>query len=83
MSNAANSRRNEGRLAAELHFYSAHKEEWLRKHRGEYVVVHGTTLLGFFHSWEDAFRSGVKSFGVRDDFLVKQVLAENPVHFVF
>jgi hypothetical protein len=77
------SRHEEDRLCRELEFYAAHKGEWLRQHEGEYVVVQRTTILGFFQSWEQALRSGVLAFGVREDFLVKQVLALEPVYFVF
>ena len=76
-------RREEDRLATELECYAAHKEEFLENHSGEYVVVKGTCVLGFFQSWEVAFRTGVQAFGVREDFLVKRVLAREPVYFVF
>ena len=52
-------------------------------HPGEYVVVQDTKLLGFFCSWEQAFRSAVEAFGVHKDFLVKQVLLREPVYFVY
>ena len=75
--------REQDRLAVELEFYAAHKAEFLKRYSGEYVVIQGTTILGFFQSWEHAFRSGVEAFGVREDFLVRQVLAREPVYFVF
>jgi hypothetical protein len=74
--------REEDRLAIELQFYAAHKQEFLKRHSGEYVVIHGTTILGFFQSWEQAFRSGADAFGMREDFVVKQVLARDPIYFV-
>jgi hypothetical protein len=75
--------RKEDRLSIELGLFAAHKEKWLKDHSGDYVVAQGTTVLGFFDSWEQAFRSGINAFGVRDDFLVKQVLPQEPVYFVF
>jgi hypothetical protein len=75
--------REEDRLAIELRFYAAHKQEFLKRHSGEYVVIHGKTILGFFRSWEQAFRSGADAFGMREDFLVKPVLAREPVYFVY
>jgi hypothetical protein len=50
---------------------------------GKYVVAQDANLLGFYDSFESAFKAGVKAFGVRRDFLVKQVLAEEPVYFIF
>ncbi|HZQ20860.1 MAG TPA: hypothetical protein VFA90_19380 [Terriglobales bacterium] len=75
--------REKNRLSVKLKYYAAHKREWLKGHRGEYVVVQDTRLLGFFGSWEEAFRSGVQAFGAGKDFLVKQVLAREPVYFVY
>ena len=83
MEASVDNEREQNRLSVELGYYAAHKAEWLRTHCGKYVVVQETKLLGFFSSWEQAFRSGVEAFGVRRDFLVKQVLAQEPVYFVF
>ena len=71
------------RLATELGFYAEHKAEWLEGHSGQYVVAQDTNLLGFYDSWEGAFKAGVLAFGVQRDFLVKQVLAQDPVYFFF
>ena len=77
-----NTPREKDRLATELTFYAAHKQEFVKTHSGEYVVIQGTTVLGFFQWWEQAFRSGVQAFGMQQDFLVKQVLARDPIFFV-
>ena len=71
------------RLAVELQFYAAHKSEWLEKHANEFVVVKENCVLGFFATFEAAFRAGVRAFGVEKDFLVKQVLPQDPVYFVY
>ena len=73
----------QARLAGELDFYVAHKAEWLKKHCEKYVVVQDCNVLGFYPSFEDAFRAGVGAFGVTRDFLVKQVLEHEPVYFVY
>lgn len=71
------------RLATELNFYAANKAEWLQTDSGKYVVAQDENLLGFYDSFESAFKAGVASFGVGRDFLVKQVLAEELVYFIF
>jgi hypothetical protein len=71
------------RLATEVAFYAEHKAEWLEGHSGQYVVAQDRNVLGFYDSWENAFKAGVVAFGVRRDFLVKQVLAREPVYFVY
>jgi hypothetical protein len=57
------------RLAVELDFYAAPKAEWLEEHSGKYVVVQDRNVLGFYASFEDAFRAGVSAFGIKRDFL--------------
>jgi hypothetical protein len=74
---------DEKRLVAELAFYDESRAEWLKTHSGQYVVAQGENLLGFYVSFEEAFRAGVAAFGIQRDFLVKQVLAHEPIYFVF
>jgi hypothetical protein len=71
------------RLARELDYYELHKREWLRKHNGDYVVVKGNSVLGFYAAFEAAYRAGASSFGMGADFLVKQILEHEPVFLVF
>ncbi len=73
----------QARLATELAFYALHKPEWLKQHRGEYVVVKDNTVLGFYSAFEAAYRAGAGKYGIRTDFLVKQILEHEPVFFVF
>lgn len=69
-------------LRRELRFYEHHKAEWLKDHCEEFVVVKGTTLLGFFTSFRDAYYAGARRLGYVD-FLVKQVLPQEPVFAIF
>ena len=71
------------RLATEMGFYTEHKMEWLKEHSGKYVVAQDMSLLGFYDSWESALRSGIVAFGVQRDFLVKQVVAKEPVYAIY
>jgi hypothetical protein len=70
------------RLAAELQYFSLHKSEWLAKQAGQYVVIKENVPLGFFHSFEAAYRAGAASYGIETDFLVKQILEYEPVFLV-
>jgi hypothetical protein len=74
---------DETRLARELEYYAQHKSEWLAHESGNYVVVKDGGLLGFYPTFEAAYRAGAASYGVNTDFLVKQVLEHEPVFFVF
>src|SRR5689334_11662036 len=62
------------RLAVELDFCAAHKADRLEEHSEKYAVVQDRNVLGFYPSFEDAFRAGAGAFGVTRDFLVTQVL---------
>jgi hypothetical protein len=71
------------RLTVETELYEAHKSEWLKSHRDEFVVVKGTDLLGFFPNFHHAYRAGVEKYGMDADFLVKRVVPQEPVFVVF
>lgn len=71
------------RLSTEIEFYETRKSEWLRSHQDEFVVVKGTEVLGFFSNFHNAYRAGVERYGVQADFLVKRVVAQEPVFVVF
>lgn len=66
----------------ELSFYEVQKGEWLRLHAGHFVVLSGVTVAGFHSSYETALHAGVQHFGL-GPFLIKQVLAEDPVYFIY
>jgi hypothetical protein len=71
------------RLTQETKLYEAHKSEWLKKHRDEFVVVKGNDLLGFFTSFHNAYSAGVEKYGIDSDFLVKRIVPQEPVFLVF
>jgi hypothetical protein len=71
------------RLNAELELYESNKLDWLRSHPGEFVVIKGNDQLGFFAEFHEAYRAGVEKYGIHTDFLVKKVVAQEPVFVVF
>lgn len=72
-----------GPFAAELKVFEEHRVEWWRSHPAEYVVIQDDVILeGFFTSYAEAFKAGLHRFGVRREFLVKQVWITEPVYFV-
>jgi hypothetical protein len=44
-------------LTKEFEYYKAHLSEFLQKHRGEFVVIQGETVKGFYPTEEIALRS--------------------------
>ena len=71
------------RLSVELDLYETHKAEWLNNHGGEFVVIKDKSPLGFFPEFQAAYRAGVEQYGMDADFLVKRVVAQEPVFSVF
>lgn len=71
------------RLARELAFFAEHKDEWLGTHRAYYVVVKGQAVLGFFPTFETAYRAGAIQWGLDIDFLVRQIVDDEPVISIF
>jgi hypothetical protein len=72
----------ERKLAAELELFEQKKAEWLRSHAGEFVVIAGAKIAGFYPDYESAFRAGLETSGLGNSFLVKQVWAEEPVYLI-
>lgn len=72
----------QARLAVEIEYFSRHKAEWLALKSGQYVVIKESTPLGFYQTFEAAYRAGAGTYGLETDFLVKQILEYEPVFFV-
>ncbi len=70
-------------LSSELKLFEKHRQEWSRTHPGRYVVIQGDVVVeGFYDSYAEALRSGLRRFGVARSFLVKQIWITEPVYFV-
>ncbi len=67
-------------LKRELVTYQNNLEEW-SEHEGEYVLIKGAEVCGFFSSYSDALRQGYEKFKL-DGFFVKQVHMIEHVHFI-
>lgn len=72
----------QARLAVELEYFSQHKAEWLAHKTGQYVVIKDSIPLGFYQTFEAAYRAGAGAYGIETDFLVKRILEYEPVFFV-
>jgi len=73
---------DENSLQEEIHVFEKQKENWLRSNRGDFVVVFGIKVVGFYPDYESAFRAGLKAAGLGNNFLVRQISAEDPVYIV-
>ena len=70
-------------LEEELKFFENNRKKWLALHKNEFAVVSGSILLGFFPDFVSAWQAGAHEFGPLASFLVKEVLTEDPIYFIF
>ncbi len=72
---------NKNLLEEELKTYEEHKENFLEENLGKYVLIKGSTIIGFFDSEKDAINRGTEKFG-NVSFLVKKIeLIEPTLNF--
>lgn len=66
-------------LSLETETYEANKENLLAEHEGEYVLIKGTDILGFYPTQLEAIEDGYKKLGCVDIF-VKQIVVVEPIY---
>jgi hypothetical protein len=70
-------------FSTELDVFQKNREEWVRSHPGQFVVIQdGVIAEGFFGTYAEAFKAGLQTFGVSRSFLVKQVWTTEPVYCI-
>lgn len=69
-------KRTAAQLGNELAFFHRHKQEWMAKHRGEFVVVGKQTFGGFYKTYLEALQAGTRMFGLVDPFLIEEIREE-------
>jgi hypothetical protein len=70
-------------LEIELKVFEENRGEWSRAHPGKFVVIQNNEVLDDFYSdYAEAFKAGLRKFGVSRHFLIKQVWISEPVYFV-
>ena len=67
-------------LAEEVETFEAHLQEWLDR-EGQWVLIKGSQVIGFYQRDEDALKAGYERFGP-GPFLVKQILRYEPIYQV-
>jgi hypothetical protein len=65
-------------LAEEVRTYESHLPEWLDR-EGQFVLIKGRDVLGFFPRYEQALETGYRQLG-NVDFLVKQIARFEPIY---
>jgi len=65
-------------LAEEVATYEAHLPGWADR-EGQFVLIKGRDVLGFYPSYEEALEAGYDQLGL-GPFVVKQILADEPIY---
>ena len=85
MAEKAKPRTNQGSRATSLNreqaVYEANLSRWLSDHEGEYVLIKGDQVHGFYESRDEALTAGYGRFGIGPLF-VKQVSPSEPVYHI-
>lgn len=69
-------------LDIELEFFDLNREKWFKHHAGKIALIKGTTVYGFYDNYENALKAGYEYYGVVP-FLIKEVLLEDRIEFIF
>lgn len=68
-------------LDREQAVYETNLSRWLSDHEGEYVLIKGDQVDGFYDSRDEALTAGYSRFGIGPLF-VKQVSPSEPVYHI-
>ncbi len=68
-------------LDREQAVFDANLPRWLSDHEGEFVLIKGDTIDGFYQSRDEALTAGYTRFGIGPLF-IKQVLLSEAIHHI-
>ena len=69
-------------LEQERKVFLKHLEEWRQTHLGEFVLIKGTKVIGFFSSLGEAFDKGSACYGL-EPFFIQRIVPEDTVNVSF
>ena len=69
-------------LQTENEVLNKNLNEWRISHLGQFVLIKGSDVIGFYPTLDGAFNDGLKRFGVTD-FLVEQIKPVESVNVSF
>ena len=66
-------------LQIEIDTLNARRDDLLAEHRGQYVVIAGARVVGFFENPDEAFEAGLDACGPSAPFLLHHLQEQAPV----
>ncbi|MBI3810884.1 MAG: hypothetical protein HY283_01580 [Nitrospirae bacterium] len=70
------------RLQVESKVFETHVGKWRSAHMGEFVLIKGEDVIGFYESLDAAFDQGSQRYGMAD-FFIEQILPAETVNISF
>ena len=65
---------NEKDMKTELQVFDQHLASWLKTNEGQFVLIRGSDVEGFYTTYPEALSAGYEKFGVAP-FLVQKIAA--------
>jgi hypothetical protein len=72
----------EAMLTKENEVFNSSLEEWRKTHMGQFVLIKGQEVIGFYDSLSEAFSDGMKRYGL-EDFFIQQIIPRDTVNVSF
>ena len=72
----------EKNLKENFEYVTNHKEELLREYNNKFILVFDKKVVGSFDTYENAAAEGIRLYGIEANFLVHQVVENEPLNFV-
>jgi hypothetical protein len=69
-------------LEREVAVFERNRQPWAAEHAGQYVVIQGEKLIGFYDTFDQAYQMALKQCGAKATFFVKQISAVEPVYHI-
>ena len=69
-------------LDTELEYFEQHRMEWFEGHAGQFALIEGVVLQGFYNTWEDALEAGYSYAFGNTTFLIKEIQLKDEVIFM-
>ena len=70
-----------GKYDQEIEVFKANLTEWVAEHAGQFVLIKGKEVVGFFSTYADAVERGYDQYGL-EGFFVRQISVVQQIQFM-
>ena len=69
-------------LKPNLDYINENIEQLRKEYLYKFVLVSDKKVIGSFDTYEAAAQEGIRQFGLNGEFLIQQIMAQEPINFV-